>query len=171
MAALGGFVSLAEIGRLMPGGVDPRDAAWMWRRLLVALGAAHRAGRHPRRRPSRARADPSRRARPRAGRLVLLGAARNAAARGRRALPALVSARGAGPRPAGRDTDIWLGYALLTELMGGRLPAPLAAFARGCQLASPARRPQDAWQLLAELDELLGRLYGAAQFRPFVIPA
>ena len=27
-----------------PDGVDPRDVAWMWRRLLVALGLAHRAG-------------------------------------------------------------------------------------------------------------------------------
>ena len=51
------------------------------------------------------------------------------------------------------------------------MPAPLGAFARGCQLASPGRRPHDAWQLLAELDDLLGRLYGPRKFRPFVIPA
>nr|WP_296066512.1 hypothetical protein [uncultured Actinoplanes sp.] len=36
---LDGFVPLSEVHDL-----DPRDAAWMWRRLLVALGWAHRAG-------------------------------------------------------------------------------------------------------------------------------
>lgn len=35
-----GFVTLADIDRKL----DPRDAAWIWRRLLVALGLAHRAG-------------------------------------------------------------------------------------------------------------------------------
>lgn len=44
IAALDGFHSLAEVGRAYPDGVDPRDAAWMWRRLLVGLGFAHRAG-------------------------------------------------------------------------------------------------------------------------------
>jgi len=41
---LTGFRSLAEVRSAFPAGVDPRDAAWMWRRLLVAAGAAHRAG-------------------------------------------------------------------------------------------------------------------------------
>jgi hypothetical protein len=50
-------------------------------------------------------------------------------------------------------------------------PAPVAALARGCMLASPRGRPQDAWQLLGELDDLLGRLYGPRKFRPFAIPA
>jgi hypothetical protein len=74
-------------------------------------------------------------------------------------------------QPAGPDTDIWLATACITRLMGNRVPPPLAAFARGCVLASPRRRPQDAWQLLGELDGLLGRLYGPRKFRPFAIPA
>ena len=41
---LTGFRSLTEVRAAFPGGIDPRDAAWMWRRLLVAIGAAHRAG-------------------------------------------------------------------------------------------------------------------------------
>ena len=35
---------VVNLGDIASGGVDPRDAAWMWRRLLVALGFAHRAG-------------------------------------------------------------------------------------------------------------------------------
>ncbi len=38
-------------------------------------------------------------------------------------------------------------------------------------LRQPSRRPQDAWRLLAELDDLLGRLYGPRRFRPFAMPA
>ena len=55
--------------------------------------------------------------------------------------------------------------------MGGRAPAPLRAFLRGCTLPNPAARPQDAWSLLAELDDLLDRLYGPRAFRPFTMPA
>ena len=44
ITALDGFVSLAQVRAAFPGGVHPADAAWIWRRLLVAIGAAHRAG-------------------------------------------------------------------------------------------------------------------------------
>ena len=44
IGALGGFRSLDEVRCAYPDGVDARDAAWMWRRLLVAIGPAHRAG-------------------------------------------------------------------------------------------------------------------------------
>jgi hypothetical protein len=32
-------------------------------------------------------------------------------------------------------------------------------------------RPQDAWRLLEEFDELLGDLYGPRRFRAFAMPA
>ena len=168
---LDGFVTLAEIGRRMPAGIDPRDAAWMWRRLLVALGAAHRAGViHGAVLPEHVLIHP------REHGLVLVDWCY--AGQPGAPLPAVVARYEAwyppevlAARPAGHDTDIWLGTRCMTSLTGDRLPAALAAFARGCQLASQARRPQDAWQLLAELDDLLGRLYGPRRFRPFVIPA
>ena len=141
IGALDGFISLAEVRRRFAGGVDPRDAAWMWRRLLVALGAAHRAGVDPRRRASRARADPSGRARARAGRLVLLGSAGAP-------LPAIVGRYRDWypPEVLSRQhvrarTDIWLATSCMTGLIGDRLPAPLGAFARGCLLASAAPPP------------------------------
>jgi hypothetical protein len=55
--------------------------------------------------------------------------------------------------------------------MGPRAHPRLLRFARGCTLAAPRMRPQDAWRLLAELDELLGDLYGPRTFRPFALPA
>ena len=171
LGSLDGFVSLAEVRRRLRAGVDPRDAAWMWRRLLVALGAAHQAGvTHGAVLPEHVLIHPAEHG------LVLVDwcyAGQDGlplaaiVGRYRAWYPPEVLTR----TPAGPGTDIWLATRCMTELIGERLPAPLAAFARGCQLASPARRPQDAWQLLAELDDLLGRLYGPRRFRPFVIPA
>jgi hypothetical protein len=170
LGALDGFVSLAEVRRRLPGGVDPRDAAWMWRRLLVALGAAHHAGvRHGAVLPEHVLIHPAEHG------LVLIDWCYS----GQPGLPLPAIAgryldwyppEARGRHPAWQGADIWLATRCITELIAGRMPARLAAFARGCQLASPARRPQDAWDLLAELDELLGRLYGPRPFRPFVIP-
>jgi len=171
IGALDGFVSLADVRAAFGAGVDPRDGAWMWRRLLVAIGAAHRAGViHGAVLPEHVLIHPVSHG------LILIDWCYSG--QPGQQLPAVVArycewyppetfAR----RPAGADLDIWLATSCITELMGNRMPAPLAAFSRGCKLASPARRPQDAWQLLAELDDLLGRLYGPRKFRPFVIPA
>jgi hypothetical protein len=168
---LDGFRSLADVRAAFPGGVDPRHAAWMWRRLLVALGAAHRAGV-----VHGAVLDEHVLIHPAEHGLVLVDWCYSApqgmpltavVARHRDRYPPEILGRG----PAGPDTDIWLATLCMTGLVGGLTPAPLAAFARGCMLASPRRRPDDAWALLAELDELLGRLYGPRKFRPFAIPA
>ncbi len=171
LGALDGFASLAQVRAAFPGGVDPRDAAWMWRRLLVAIGAAHRAGViHGAVLGDHVLIHPAEHG------LVLVDWCYSGppgdplpavVARYRDRYPPEILAR----QPAGPDTDIWLATACMTELMGDRAPAPIAAFGRGCMLASPRRRPQDAWQLLGELDGLLGRLYGPRKFRPFAIPA
>lgn len=170
IARLAGFVSLSDVTAAFPGGVHPADAAWMWRRLLVAVGIAHRAGYvHGAVLPEHVLIHPAQHG------LVLVDWCYSG--RPGAPLPAIVARhrdryppeipRGG---PAGCDTDIWLVTASFTGLVGDRMPAPLAAFARGCMLASPARRPQDAWMLLRELDEVLGRLYGPRRFRPFQMP-
>ncbi|HEU5226722.1 MAG TPA: hypothetical protein VFU49_02840, partial [Ktedonobacteraceae bacterium] len=41
LAYLDGFYSLKEVRQIYPQGIDPRHMAWIWRRLLVALGFAH----------------------------------------------------------------------------------------------------------------------------------
>lgn len=171
LAELSEFRSLADVRTAFPAGIDPRDAAWMWRRLLVAIGVAHRAGLvHGAVLPEHVLIHPAEHG------LVLVDWCYSGPAgsplpaivgRYRDWYPPEVLAR----QPVGADTDIWLATSCLVELMGARSPGPLAAFARGCRLAHRAHRPQDAWQLLAELDELLGRLYGPRTFRPFAIPA
>ncbi|HEY7144218.1 MAG TPA: molecular chaperone DnaJ [Streptosporangiaceae bacterium] len=169
---LDGFRTLADVRAAYPRGVDPRDAAWMWRRLLVALGAAHRAGLiHGAVLPGHVLIHPAEHG------LVLVDWCYSCPAPAGRIAAVVARYRDWYPpevlvgQPAGPDADIWLATRCMTGLTGELMPPALAAFARGCLLASPRRRPADAWRLLAELDELLERLYGPRTFRPFAMPA
>ncbi|MEV8631027.1 lipopolysaccharide kinase InaA family protein [Streptosporangium sp. NPDC051023] len=156
-----GFVSLAEITRLRPV-LDPRDAAWIWRRLLVVIGAAHKAGVvhgavfghhvlvHP--------LDHG---------LVLVDWSQSVplgspltvlVARHRDDYPREVLEG----RPATEATDIRLATRCVAALMGDRAPAAIRRFVRG-SLIGP---PRDAWRLLSELDDLLDDLYGPRKYRP-----
>jgi len=165
-----GFVSLADVAGAYPGGVDPRDAAWMWRRLLTALGWAHRAGVvHGAILPEHVLIHPAQHG------LVLVDwcysvrpGERVAAlvARHRDAYPSEVVDR----RPAGPATDVFMATGLMRRLIKDPPPA-MIRFADGCSYDAPRMRPQDAWKLLAELDELLEALYGPRRFREFAMPA
>jgi serine/threonine protein kinase len=169
-----GFVSLAEVARAYPRGVDPRDAAWMWRRLLAGLGWAHRAGIvHGAVLPPHVLIHPAEHG------LVLVDWCYSVAtipAGGR--IPALVAAYRSEYPPevpskeaAGPATDIYLATRTMRGLIGENAPAAMRRFADGCLYAAPRMRPQDAWKLLAELDELLEHLYGPRRFREFAMPA
>jgi hypothetical protein len=157
---LNGFVPLSRITRA----VDPRDAAWMWRRLLVGLGWAHRAG-------------------------VVHGAIveKHVLIHPEEHGLALVDWCYSGPRPVAvvdgacyppevrRDreatpaTDIYMATGVMTRLVGERMPKAMKRFADGCLFDAPRMRPQDAWALLGEFDELLHHLFGPRTFRPFRI--
>ncbi|GAA3983825.1 hypothetical protein GCM10023085_77470 [Actinomadura viridis] len=173
---LEGFVTLAEVRRAHPGGLDARDAAWMWRRLLVALGFAHRAGvLHGAVLPEHVLVHPEQHG------LVLIDwcysvPGRLAPSTGR--VPAMVDRYAdwyppevPGRERAGAETDVFMATRCMTHLMGGKAPKPMRLFARGCLAAARRHRPADAWRLLEEFDELLERLYGPRRFRPFTMPA
>lgn len=170
VAAAPGLRSLVEVTAAYPSGVDPRDAAWMWRRLLVALGLAHRAGVvHGAVVPDHVLIEPD-------GHGVVLVDWCYAAIHPDDLIPALV------PRyvdwyppevpnrqDPGPGTDIAMATRCMTHLIGAALPRALRAFADGCLQASPRHRPDDAWRLLGELDDVLERLYGPRTFRPFTL--
>ncbi|WP_433615436.1 serine/threonine protein kinase [Dactylosporangium sp. CA-139114] len=162
--------SLQEVQRKRPDGLDPRDAAWMWRRLLVALGLAHRAGvvhgaivaQHVLIEPDEhgvvlvdwcySASDPSQRI------AAIVPGHRDDYP------PEVLSRAAPGPY-----TDIHMAAGVMAGLMGERAPRPLRRFADGCRLSSTRQRPDDAWKLLGELDELLHQLYGPRTFRPFTL--
>lgn len=171
LGRLDGFRTIAEVRAAFPDGVDPLDAAWMWRRLLVAIGTAHRAGIiHGAVLPEHVMIHPAEHG------LVLVDWCYSSTGADR--LPAIV-ARYRDWYPcevlaghlAGPDVDIWLATRCMTDLIAGSMPPLMASFAAGCTLANPRRRPADAWELLAEFDEVLDRLYGPRTFRPFALPA
>lgn len=169
---LSGFHTLAEVRAAHPDGLDPRDAAWMWRRLLVALGWAHRAGViHGAVLPEHVLIHPAEHG------LVIVDWCYSVTADPAGTVPALVERyrdwyppEVTGRRPATPATDIHLASRCVAHLMGDRAPRPLRSFIRGCTLPAEARRPHDAWRLLAELDEVLERGFGPRRFRPFAMP-
>jgi serine/threonine protein kinase len=178
-----GFVSLASVREAFPAGIDARDAAWMWRRLLVALGIAHRAEV-----VHGAVVSDNVLIQPEEHGLMLVNWC-YAALGPDDLVPALIGryrdwyapeipARGQ-PTPG---SDIYLATRCLSELLVDGAPAAIGRFVLGCLRPSPAARPQDAWHLLAEFDELLERVYGPRSFstlaretthncRPFALPA
>jgi hypothetical protein len=160
-----GFVSLAEVARAYPQGVDPRDAAWMWRRLLVGLGWAHRAGIvHGAVLPEHVLVHPAEHG------LVLVDWC-YAVGPGER-LAAIVAAHEADYPPeipeTSAATDIYMATRLMRDLLDDP-PEAMARFADGCMHDAPRMRPQDAWKLLAEFDELIEELFGPRRFRPFTV--
>ncbi len=161
------LLSLAEVIRMRPDGLDPRDAAWIWRRLLVALGLAHRAGVvHGAVLPEHILIETTDHG-------VVLVDWCYSVVDGLDHVPATVPGYADWYPPEvhkrqrpGPGTDIAMAARSMTALMGGHAPAALVSFANGCSLPSPRSRPDDAWELLTELDDLLERLYGARKFRP-----
>jgi hypothetical protein len=169
LAELSGFVTLEAVRRRFPAGLDPRDVAWIWRRALVALGFAHHSGLiHGAVLPPHLLIHPNEHG------LCLIDWCYSSRGPNPATLPALVARYrswypgevGSGYQP-GPDLDIYLATKSVVALIRKPLPPPLAAFAAGCTLASPARRPDDAWELLREFDDLIERLWGPRRFRPF----
>ncbi|MEU1590235.1 serine/threonine protein kinase [Micromonospora sp. NPDC005710] len=168
LATAPGLHDLDEVRRAYPDGLDARDVAWMWRRLLVVLGLAHRAGVvHGAVLPRHVLIEPD------AHGVVLVDWCFSAAVGG--TIPAVVPGDGWNPeevlrkRPCGPGTDIAMASHCMSWLMGPRAPRELDAFARGCRQRSLSERPDDAWRLLRELDQVLDRLYGPRTFRPFTL--
>lgn len=160
-----GFVTLAQVRAAHPDGVDPRDYAWMHRRLLRFLaGAAAAQWVHT------AVTAENVLVHPRLHGVVLIGwsfATRPgrpaAATRTTIDYPPEIG-EAVSPR-----TDVYLAHRLMLTMLGARAPAPMRAFAEGC-LQPAARLRSEAHTLLDEFDDLLDRMYGRRRFRPFHLP-
>jgi serine/threonine protein kinase len=173
-------VTLEEVMRAYPRGLPFRDAVWMGKRLLAALGFVHRRGLvHGAVLPPHVLVHPVNHG----ARLVDWAYAakdgervRAMSAPWRAYYAPEIPARGA-VSPA---TDIYMAVATIVALLGGdvgakrlprEVPEPLARFFATCLAPSPARRPDDAWKLHEDLDELLRRLVGEPKYRPLKMPA
>ncbi|MFB7716471.1 J domain-containing protein [Nocardia sp. NPDC056100] len=157
-----GFVTLTDVHAEYPDGLDPRDYAWMHRRLLRCLSGAALAGWvHTAICPANVLIHPAQHG------VVLVGwsfASRPGAA-------AAATLGSLDYPPEIRDavspaTDVHLAHRLMLTMLGRHTPPAMRSFAAGSMQSDPRLRP-DAADLLGEFDDLLDRLYGQRRFRPF----
>ena len=161
-----GFVTLADVRRAYPQGLDGRDWAWMYRRLLRAVAGAHRAGLvHGAIVADNVLIQPERHG-------VVLAGWSFATPAGTK-LPARVGSADYPPevtagRPVTGKSDVHQLHTLMVALLDWSERDQIR-YARGCLQENPRMRPP-AETLLDEYDELIGRLYGRRRFRPFTLP-
>lgn len=164
--------TLHDLHRLLPAGVRLRDLAWMMRRVLTGLSAAHKDGIvYGAPVPSNIAIQAelhgvvltnwTSSASPSDGERVLAVDPRY------KKLIAPEVLRKETPTPA---SDLYT-FARTFKLLAGDYLTPwFSAFVRGCSLEDPQRRPQSAYELRLELDDLLERAFGPRRFRPFQWP-
>ncbi|MGV9001631.1 MAG: hypothetical protein ACOH18_01605 [Candidatus Saccharimonadaceae bacterium] len=186
LVGLPDFYTLDQLRQYFPQGVPAIHAAWMWRRLLMALGFAHESGViHGAVLPSHVMILPKQHG------LTLIDWCYASIPTDSKYPPlvALVNEyrewypeEVLGKLPPSPATDIYMAAKCMTFLLGGNpltgvmpdaVPRQLRAFFRGCMQSRQSARPQNAWLLLKEFDELLqsvGSPYYPRRYREFVVP-
>jgi serine/threonine protein kinase len=180
LRAEAGYVSLAEVLQAYPNGLPAADAAWMFNRILTVLGIAHSLGIvHGAVVPAHVLVRPN----DHNGMLidwcysVPVGEPLKAISPPYAAdYPPEVRAK----QPATPATDLYMAARCMTRLLGGHpatlelpksVPRPIRTLLSACLLPSAQRRIDDAWHVFDDFHEILGRLYGPPQFRPFAMPS
>lgn len=178
---LDGFYSLADVKDYYPDGVDPRDMAWMFRRLLVVIGFAHKTQYlHGAVLPQHVMIHPEKHG------LVLIDWTHAASVDedSDEALDVVDAYKDWYPPEAttpqcGTHTDIFMAANLMSWLMGGdpesvTLPTGIEreyrVFLGHCLNIDWKARPSEGWGVLQHFNALIERLYGKRKFREFHIP-
>jgi hypothetical protein len=171
--------TLDEVRETYPRGLDPRDVAWMFRRLLYVIGGAHACGRaHGSVLPANVLIEPA------DHKLVLIGWCNSQPAHAHWQEPQAPLARAWSadwdrqPRSA-RDADIGFAARTMIYLLNGRADEPrvsatvepaLARFLERCVAGPDVSGSRDAARLLGDFDRVIEALWGPRKFRPFAMP-
>lgn len=173
--------TLHEVRQAYPDGVDPRDLAWIWRRLLNILGFVHTRGV-----VHRAVLPPHILIDPRDHKLILIGWC-SATALATSHTPELITGgyhdwyrrSGSTRDPLAPSLDLALATRTAIQLLGGDPlrgefppaldPALQRYFAR-CLGTDGAGTSAHPWQLLEDFDRLIEALWGPRTFREFKLP-
>lgn len=161
-----GFVSLKKVKEAYPHGINGRDVAWIFKRMLVAIGNSHDAGLvhggisgdafliHPELHG------------------VILSGWQYSVETGKPLVAIDASVKSFYPESVfskeAQDyrLDIRMAAKLAQDLLEANAPRQLRIFLSGCMVSS-VPHPAD---LLTEFDELLLRIYGAPKFHVFTMP-
>jgi serine/threonine protein kinase len=175
--------SLTEVKKQYPNGLDPKDMAWIYRRLLVATGFSNKNQII-----NGAILPPFIFIQPENHGLVLTEWSYAVAD------PLITDERISAINQAYRQwypqevfnkeiptpsIDILMGARSMIDLLGGdpssgnlpgSIPDKMQRFFRDCLKPNPSTRPQDAWLMLEKFDHLITDLWGPRKFRPFTMP-
>lgn len=180
---LEGYFSLQEVIDAFPTGLDPRDAAWMWNRLLAALVLMHSEEFvHGAVLPSNVMICPDK---PMAHNGILIdwcyatkegGRIRTAVTAELASYPPEVLAK----KPASATADVYMSAVCMVRLLGGSvskpgikipetLPRPIRGLLKAC-LLSAGHRPREVFEVFSDFEKILKDVYGTRKFRPFSMP-
>lgn len=165
-----GFYSLREVHDAYPNGIDPRDMAWMYRRLLVVLGFVHQLGTvHCAVLPHAVLIHPEKH-----GLILTDWQSAVTIPEDDLVLPKVEPVHEfAGFYPQDEivsgDLDIYMAAYLMKWLCVDIEPS-WQKFFEGSLHYAPMKRIHNAWKVLELLDHHLERLYGKRKYREFVMP-
>lgn len=173
--------TLVEVRDHYKNGIDPADMAWMWRRLLVALGYTHQEGIvHGAVLPAHILIEPKMHG------LALIDWSYAVKTETGKHISAISSDYDKwypqevfNKEAPLSGLDIFMGAKCMVYLVGGdpvsgdlpdSVPSRMRRYFAWCMQPSPRGRPQDAWKMLEEFDDVLESLYGPRRFRKFDMP-
>ncbi len=172
-----GFWTMEQVHEQHPA-LDGRHLGWIFKRLLTVLGFCHRQGRiHGSVLPGHVLIHVGNHGLQLVGwgQSVATGAVvKNTSTPWRDWYPPEVQQK----QPATVATDLFLAAQCMIYLAGGdpvsgrmpdTIPAAMRRFIATCLFPSVAMRPDDAWKLMDEFDELLRKLYGPPMFHPLTM--
>jgi hypothetical protein len=180
---LDGYCTLQDVLDEYPEGIDVRDAAWMWNRLLTGLLVAHQAQVvHGAVIPKHFMICPST---PNAHDGILIDWS-YAVRRGEKIKAICPTEKDFYPpevfakKPADYGVDIYMAAKVMIRLLGGTIikdgatmpdtvPRPIKGLLKACLLAA-GHRPKDVWDIFEDFEKTLKQLYGPRKFRPFAMP-
>lgn len=171
--------SLDAVLAAFPHGLDPKDAAWMWRRMLEVLAWTHRNGIvHGAVVPAHFLIKPE----DHSGKLIDWSYALKADGTSHIKAVVLDHAVYYPPevhlkRPATPATDVWMAAVCMRALLYGSelvpnhsVPEAIKGLLNGCMIHNPTRRYQNAWEVYEEFDRIVRQLWGKPTFRQFRMP-
>lgn len=164
-----GWYTVAELVKMFPGGIDPRHCVWMYRRMLSAVGFAHRYGLlHRCLTMDNILIDPQTHSlrlidwKFATGKMETLD---NISSKYKYLYPPEVFNK----TPYMSVSDIYM-ISKIIELVGNRLPPKFRAFTTAATLTSVRARPSDAWDYLESFTEMARTVFGPPKFIEMILP-